>query len=120
MFDVLPLTMVDGFAVAFAVVGGLHCTVTVTDDALFCGEVVQAFVARTQYFVVAEGLTVMFAPVPTCVDVSPGLPVNQVKVGLVPVSDADSCDEPPGLIVAGLAETVGTPTGVQVTPGLGL
>src|SRR5690242_20627392 len=123
MVDVPPLTTLVGFALMVAVVGGLQtgaCTVTVTEEALFTGPVEQELVARAQYFVVAEGLTLMVAPVPTCVVVSPGLPVNQVKVGLVPVADAESCEVPPGAMVVGLAETVGTPTGVHVTPGLGL
>jgi hypothetical protein len=120
MVDVPPLTTLLGFAVAVAVVGGLHCTVTVTEVRLSAGPVEQEFVARTQYFVVALGVTVIVAPVPTCVVVSPGLPVNQVKVGLVPLAVAESVELCPGLIVAGLAEGLGVPTGVQVPPGLGL
>src|SRR5215467_64734 len=112
MVDVPPLTTLLGFAVAVAVVGGLHCTVTVTELALLTpGAVVHELVARTQYLVVTPGLTLIVAPVPTCVVVSPGLPVNQVKVGLVPVADAESCELPPGEIVLGLAEGTGTPTG---------
>src|SRR5690349_2145354 len=98
MVDVPPLTTLVGFAEMVAVVGGLHtggCTVTVTEVALFTpGAVVQELVARTQYFVVADGLTLIVAPLPTCVVVSPGLPVNQVKVGFVPLADVESWDEP--------------------------